>query len=260
VIRALAFMSALLAAGVHAQSISVYAAGSLRVPLTELATDFERAHGERIAASFGASGLLRARIAGCELADVFASANLEHPQSLAARGWAADVRSFARNRMCLVTRRGATAPDRTALDVMLDPAIKLGTSTPVADPSGDYAWEVFRLADGLRPGAYATLDAKAQRLVGGPNSPPPLPDRSVYAALIGDRTVDVFLTYCTNAQTAADQDHGFVRIDLPAELEVATAYGIAVRRDAPPAAQAFADYLLSPDGQRVLARYGFAPP
>jgi molybdenum ABC transporter molybdate-binding protein len=260
VIRVVAFMSTLLAASVHAQAINVYAAGSLRGPLTEIARDFEQAEGRKIAGTYGASGLLRARIAGGESADAFASANVEHPQSLAARGWATDVRTFARNRMCLVARRGAIAADRKVLDVLLDPAIKLGTSTPLSDPSGDYAWEVFKLADKLRPGAYATLDAKSQRLVGGPNTPPPPPDRSVYAAFVGDRTVDVFLTYCTNAQAAADEDHGLVRIDLPPELEVATAYGIAVRRDAPPAAQAFADYILSPAGQRVLARYGFAPP
>jgi ABC-type molybdate transport system substrate-binding protein len=260
VIRALALMSALVAANVHAQSIDVFAAGSLRAPLTEIARDFERAGGKKVQGTFGASGLLRARIAGGEHADVFASANLEHPQSLAARGWATDVKTFARNRMCLVAQKGSPAAERPVLDVLLDPAVKLGTSTPLADPSGDYAWEVFKLADKVRPGAYATLDAKAQRLTGGPNTPPPPTDRSVYAALVGDKTVDVFLTYCTNAQAASEEDRKLVRIDLPANLEVATAYGIAVRRDAPRAAQDFAAYVLSPEGQRVLARYGFAPP
>ena len=33
------------------------------------------------------------------------------------------------------------------LAVLLDPQWKLGTSTPKADPSGDYAWEVFRRAE-----------------------------------------------------------------------------------------------------------------
>lgn len=257
---ALALMSALLAASVQARTISLYAAGSLRGPLTEVARDFERTGGMKVEGTFGASGLLRARIAGGETADVFASANLEHPQALAARGWATDVRTFARNRMCLVARRDSAATQRSVLDLLLDPAVRLGTSTPLSDPSGDYAWEVFRRADRLRPGAYDTLDRKAQRLVGGPDSPPAPADRSVYAARVGDGTVDAFLTYCTNAQAASEEDGSLVRIDLPAELDVAAAYGIAVRRGAPGAAQAFADYVLSPEGQRVLARYGFAPP
>ena len=253
-------MSALPAAGVHAKTIAVYAAGSLRAPLTEIARDFERANGKKVHATFGASGLLRARIAGGEPADVFASANLEHPQSLAARGWATDVKTFARNRMCLVARKDSRAAGRPVLDLLLDPAVRLGTSTPLADPSGDYAWEVFKLAEKSRPGAYATLDAKAQRLTGGPNTPPPPADRSVYGALVGDRTVDIFLTYCTNAQAASEENPDLVRIDLPANLEVATAYGIAVRRDAPHAALDLAAYVLAPEGQRVLARYDFAPP
>jgi ABC-type molybdate transport system substrate-binding protein len=89
------------------------------------------------------------------------------------------------------------------LDRMLDPAIKLGTSTPKSDPSGDYAWEVFRKADALRPGAFATLSAKALQLMGGPNSPPALPGRVLYGALVGDGKADIFLTYCTGARAAS---------------------------------------------------------
>ena len=83
---------------------------------------------------------------------------------------------------------------------MLDPAIKLGTSTPKSDPSGDYAWAVFRNIDRLRPGSFAVLERKALQLVGGPSTPAPPADRSVYAALIADGQADLFLTYCTNAR------------------------------------------------------------
>ena len=40
---------------------------------------------------------------------------------------------------------------------ILDPGVKLGTPTPRADPSGDYAFEVFRKADAIRPGARLNL-------------------------------------------------------------------------------------------------------
>jgi ABC-type molybdate transport system substrate-binding protein len=42
---------------------------------------------------------------------------------------------------------------------LLDPAIKIGTSTPKADPAGDYTWAMFRLAEKIKPGSYAILDA-----------------------------------------------------------------------------------------------------
>src|SRR3954452_19280453 len=54
---------------------------------------------------------------------------------------------------------------------MLDPATKLGTSTPKVDPSGDYAWAVFRKVDQLQPGSFATLDQKGLKLLGSPSSP-----------------------------------------------------------------------------------------
>ena len=42
---------------------------------------------------------------------------------------------------------------RNLLERMLDKDVKVGTSTPKADPSGDYAFEVFRKAEASRPGA-----------------------------------------------------------------------------------------------------------
>src|SRR5262245_5990934 len=99
--------------------------------------------------------------AGGAQAEVFASANMEHPQALATAGKSGSVVLFARNRLCALVRPGLAVEPATILDRMLDPHVKLGTSTPRADPSGDYAWEVFRKADRLRPGAFAALATKA---------------------------------------------------------------------------------------------------
>jgi len=79
---------------------------------------------------------------------------------------------------------------------MLDANVKLGTSTPRADPSGDYAWEVFRKADSLRPGAFAVLAGKALQLTGGPNAPAAPPGRTIYGTLVAEGKADIFLTYC----------------------------------------------------------------
>ena len=54
---------------------------------------------------------------------------------------------------------------------MLDPATKLDPKTPKADPSGVYAWAVFRKVDQLQPGSFAKLDQKALKLTGSPSSP-----------------------------------------------------------------------------------------
>ena len=56
---------------------------------------------------------------------------------------------------------------------MLEKDVKVGTSTPKADPSGDYAFEVFRKADAIKAGAQAKLEKKALQLTGSANSMPP---------------------------------------------------------------------------------------
>ena len=184
------------------EPVRVFAAGSLRAPLTALAQEFEQTVQQPVALTFGASGLLRERIAGGEPAEVFASANLEHPAALAEQGWSGAVIPFAHNPLCALARADVPVTTETVLDVMLDPQRKIGTSTPKADPSGDYAWEVFRRADAVRPGSFNVLSAKARQLTGGPQSPPPPADRNVYGVLVGSGEVDIFLTYRTNARQA----------------------------------------------------------
>lgn len=258
--RALAVVIGLaLASPAMSQSTApkVYAAGSLRAALTDAAAAFKAQGGGEVAFEFGPSGLLRDRLAKSESADLFASANMEHPKALADAGKAQPVRMFAKNRLC------ALAPSRTnlstagLLDYMLDPAVKLGTSTPKADPSGDYAWQVFERAEKVKAGSFEKLSAKALQLVGGPTSPPPPPKGSAYAALVSSGKADVFLTYCTNAVQARKEMPELAVVELPPELSVGAEYGLATITDG---GKAFAAFLLSAPGQKVLAAHGFAPP
>ena len=244
----------------RADVVIVYAAGSLREPITALAQDFVRRGVDTVSPTFGASGTLRDRIAGGADVDVFASANLEHPQSLVKSGWATEAKPFARNRMCALVSPRVDATPETLLDVMLARSVKVGSSTPKADPAGDYAWEIFRRADAVHPGAFATLSRKALKLTGGPPSPTPPGDRNLYGILVAKGDADVFLTYCTNAKLAFAEEPSLRIVTLPPELAVDAVYGIAVRRDADPAARDFAAYVLSPDGQKQLERFGFDPP
>ena len=64
-------------------TITLFAAGSLREALSEVARAFEAASGHKVECKFGPSGLLAAEIASGTPAHVFASANMAHPQALA---------------------------------------------------------------------------------------------------------------------------------------------------------------------------------
>ena len=243
-----------------AAPVQVYAAGSLREAFTEIARDHEARTGQKVALTFGASGLLRERIEKGEPAQVFASADTDHPQRLAARGgWQAPV-VFTRNALCALTSEQISATPDTLLATMLRSDVRVGTSTPKADPSGDYAWALFRQADKIQPGAYAQLDAKALKLTGGADSPKPPAGRGTYAWVMDQRQADVFLTYCTNAVAAQAEVPRLRVVQLPAALQVGAAYGLTVRADAPAAALAFASALRQPPAQAVLQRLGFGRP
>ena len=243
-----------------AAPVQVYAAGSLREAFTEIARQHEARTGQPVALTFGASGLLRERIEKGEPAQVFASADTDHPQRLVARGGWQPATVFTRNALCALTSEQINATPDTLLATLLRADVRVGTSTPRADPSGDYAWVLFRKADGVQPGAYAQLDAKALKLTGGADSPKPPAGRGTYAWVMDQRQADVFLTYCTNAVAAQAEVPRLRVVQLPAALQVGAAYGLTVRSDAPASATTFAQTLLQPPAQAVLQRMGFGKP
>ena len=156
-----------------AETVHLYAAGSLRVAMTDIARAFTTQYGVSVETTFGPSGLLRQRIESGEMADVFASADMQHPTILMRAGKGGPVPVFIRNRLCVLAQPHVVITSETVLDTLLRSDVRLGTSTPHADPSGDYAWELFRRAESIRPGSYNVLDNKALKLTGGPQAPQP---------------------------------------------------------------------------------------
>lgn len=242
-----------------AETINLYAAGSLKAALSEVARAFEATNaGVAVAAEFAASGLLRERIEKREPAHVFASADLGHPRRLeAGRRARSKVAVFARNRLCALVREGLTVTTAGLLDTLLDTSVRVGTSTPKTDPSGDYAFALFARAEAIRPGARAALEAKALQLTGAPTSEKAPAGRNQYAWALSTGAADVFLTYCTNAVLARKDDPALQVVQIPRELNVCAEYGMIVLEDAPPAADMLARFILGEEGQAALARHGF---
>jgi molybdate transport system substrate-binding protein len=190
---------------------------------------------------YGPSGILKNEISAGATANVFASANMEHPQALHDDKKSGPVFRFARNQLCALVKPGLAVDSATLLDRMLDPKIKLATSTPKSDPSGDYAFEVFHKAEPIKPGAQSALEKKALQLTGGPNSATPPPGRTVYGWHVAEGRADIFLTYCTNAVAAQKEDSSQQMVALLETLTVGANYGLTVINGGPPAAQRFAD-------------------
>ncbi|WP_439573747.1 molybdate ABC transporter substrate-binding protein [Phreatobacter sp.] len=259
-ILALGVLAMTAGAASAAEPVLLHAAGSLRGALTEASRAFEAQTGLRVTQAYRPSGLIRDAIAGGEKAEVFASANMNHPAALAGAGKAGPVVLFARNELCAFVRPGLDVSAGTLLDRMLDPAVKLGTSTPRADPAGDYAFQVFARAEQIRSGSRAALEAKALQLTGGPTSAPAPQGRNVYGHVLAEGRADLFLAYCTNAGPIAREQPGIRVVRLPEGLAVGADYGLTLMTGASPGAVRLAMFILSPDGQRILASHGFTAP
>jgi ABC-type molybdate transport system substrate-binding protein len=213
--------------------------------------------------TFGASGLLKDRIMAGASPQVFASANMEHPEALVAAGKAAHVAAFARNTLCVLAAPSLSLKGKPLALRLLDDDVRLGTSTPCHDPSGDYAFTVFERIEATGAagaGSAALLKRKALQLTGAPDSPRPTSDRSVYGELVATGKADAFLTYCTNAFLARSEQSGLQVLPVPEEINISARYGLALLAPVPPAAQAYAEYLLGPPGQAILSAHGFRAP
>jgi len=250
-------LSLLTPLSVSAGSLKVYAAGSLKAAFGDVATAYEKTYNTMVTTNFGPSGLLRKSIEAGETPDVFASANMAHPEKLAVNGWGSPVVLFARNQLCALAQPEVPVSSDNLLTALLDSNIRVGTSTPKADPSGDYAWELFHKAETLKGGSYSRLSEKAFQLTGGPDSPKAPNGRDQYGWVMEEKKADVFLTYCTNAVLAQKDVRALKIVRIPEELSVGADYGLLVRNGASNEAWRLAMFILSPEGQRILAEYGF---
>jgi ABC-type molybdate transport system substrate-binding protein len=205
----------------------------------------------------GPAGLLRKRLQSGESTDLFVSTDVAQPRAVATDDGGLVV-PFARNRMCLVgwDRLGLTRDN--ALDKMLSPDLRLATSTPGADPGGDYARAVFARAEAVHPGAQAALTEKALTLVGGPGSAQPQPSYAPAAAIFADNRADLFLYYCTGAAVVMSQVPGLSAVPMPDDLEVYPVYWLAVLSDRPEA-ERLALFMVSEHGQAILSHNGLLP-
>jgi molybdate transport system substrate-binding protein len=254
-----ALMMALASSSASAADIQVMAAGSLKDAFTAIFADYTKQYGGSFAPVWGPSGTLRERLLKGEAFDIFASAALPHAQALTEAGVSGPSVLFARNALCIVTDAASPLDSGSLIETLLKPDVKIGTSTPVSDPAGDYTWEMFHRIDAQRPGALETLSKKAQQLFGGAATTTPVNGRPRLLVALDDHAIDLFIYYCSGAREIVKASAKYKSVELPPELAVGPEYGLTVSRKASPAAADFAMYLLSPQGQASLKSFGFIP-
>jgi len=243
----------------QADELRVVAAGSLRDVIGAIGDRYRETTGVEVKADFGPSGILRERIEKGEQVDLFASADMGHPLKLLAEGRATRVDMFTRNALCAFALPKVGLTPANFVDRLLDREVKLGTSTPKADPAGDYTWLMFHHAETAHPGAFATLDQRAQKIVGGATNNAPINGKDPAVAALSDGRIDLMIGYCSGRKRMLSALPDLAAVEVPKEIAASPEYGLAILKVANRQAEDLALYMLSPDGQRLFAQFGFAP-
>ncbi|MFN3122769.1 substrate-binding domain-containing protein [Raoultella ornithinolytica] len=238
-------------------AVVLLAAGSLKGAFIPLLAGFHQQSGIRVEAHFGPAGILRERIEGGAACSVFASANRQHPQALRQAGRAGECYSFARNQLMLTARRAACDDRADWLALLTNPQLRLATSTPGCDPSGDYTWQLFERIEARFPGSGSAMMARAQQLVGGRQSLSVPPGETAGAWLIREGLTDLFIGYAHYASQMTMADD-LRTVTIPAPWNIQADYQLTTL-DESAGAQRLCRFILGAEGQQYLQAAGFLP-
>ncbi len=233
-------------------SLTIYGASSLKAALAKAQTAFTAANpGVTITISTDSSSALEAQIEQGAPADVFLSADTTNPAKLVTKGLAAgDPLKFAGNLLTVIVPAANPAAIQGPAD-LAKPGIKIigaGATVPITK------YATMLVANLAKQTGYpADFVARYNANV--------VSQEDNVAAVVSKVELgegDAAIVYVTDAKTSTK----VTPIAVPAGANVLATYaGVVVKasKDAG-AAQAFLTWFAGPDGQPILASFGFLPP
>jgi molybdate transport system substrate-binding protein len=234
------------------QTLTVFAAASLTGAFGEIGQAFEAANPNvTVTFNFAGSQSLRTQIEQGASADVFASADHKNMDTMVGEDLIATTKyqDFASNRLVVILPPMNPANIQTLQD-LARPGIKLDLAD-ASVPVGSYARQV--LTSMSKDASFGTdFSDKVLKNVASNET-----DVKQVVSKVDLGEADAGIVYVTDAQAATD----LMTIAIPDDFNVIARYPIAVVAHSANAglAAAFVAYVLSPDGQTVLQKWGFGP-
>ena len=229
------------ASGKPSGQLVVFAATSLTDAFAKIGAQFEKANpGVTVKFNYDGSSTLATQITQGAPADVFASAAPANMSTVTDGGDATGTpQVFTRNTAEIMVEKGNPLHIESVKD-LADDKIKVAVCAPEV-PCGALAQEVFKNA------GVTVKPVSEETNVGG----------VVTKVTLGE--VDAGVVYVTDVKENESKASG---VTIPADQNSITDYPIVQVKGAPnvTAAKAFISYVLGPNGQKVLASFGFLPP
>jgi molybdate transport system substrate-binding protein len=223
-------------------SITVAEAASLTEAFAEMKTKFEKQNpGTTVNLNPASSSALVTQIQGGAPADVFASADLANMDKLVTSGKVkASPQTFARNRMEIAVKPGNPKGVKSVTDL---PNVGVVSLCGATVPCGVYAANILQRANVTIPESSVTRGADAKTTI----------------AAVAQGDAQAAMVYVTDVKAAGTTVAG---VKIPEDQNTIAVYPVAPIAGTTNGklANAFISYVLSPAGQKILAKYGFLPP
>jgi molybdate transport system substrate-binding protein len=240
------------AAPVSAQSnseVTVFAAASLTDAFNEIASEFQYENpGTKVTFNFGGSNTLRAQLDQGASADVFASADSTQMDMARQNGdVSGDPQVFAHNLLTIITPVDNPRNVQGVCD-LAKPGLKLVTAQPSV-PVGVYTQTLLQNASNGECGAGFADAVNA-------NTVSQEADVRQLVAKVQLGEADAGVSYLTDV---TPQVRGqLTEVQIPDGLNTLATYPIATTKgNNTEGGPAFVNFVLSPIGQAILARWGF---
>jgi molybdate transport system substrate-binding protein len=234
------------AGAAHADDLVVSAASSLTNAFQSVAKAYEAKHPDtHVVLNFAASDVLLQQIANGAPADVFASADQAAMDKAESKNvlLKGSRKNFAANQLVLIAPTASTLK-LSGLRDLTQPAIKrIAAGDPASVPVGRYTKGALE-AQGL----WESLSAKTVLA------------QNVRQSLdyVARDEVDAGFVFATDAAIAKDKVK--VIMTVPTTTPISYPMAVIAQSKHQAEAQAFESYVLSSEGQAVLAQYGFLKP
>jgi molybdate transport system substrate-binding protein len=228
------------------QGLRIAAASDLQFAMNDLAANFEKSSGTKVAVSYGSSGNFRALIANGAPFDLFFSADVQYPDQLVSAGLA-DADSlyvYAHGKLVLWAPPGENLQlEKRGLAVLKNPRVtRIAIANPEHAPYGRAAVSALQEA-----GLYGEVKPK---LVYGENI-----SQAAQFAQSGNAQIGILALSLTYAGNMKNGERWEVPENLYPTMEQAAVIIHASQNKS--SAQAFLNYVKSATGRELLAKYGF---
>ena len=230
-------------------TLNVFGAASLTAAFGEIKTQYEAANPNvTITYNFAGSNTLATQITQGAPADVFASADTNNMNKVSSL--VNTPQTFARNKVIVIVPANNPANIKTLHD-LAKPGVKIAVANSSV-PVGNYTLEVLNKMGQSSEYGPAYESAVKANFVTQETSVSGV----VQKVQLGE--VDAGYVYVSDAFSAGSKVSS---ITIPDQYNILADYPIATVKDSKnlSTAQSFVQYVLSPDGQAILAKYHFIP-